>query len=167
MSYPIVATKFAFNTCKVIESQAFTIPELQKLLELTKIALLFDNSVFMKNFNNFGCGADYLNFLIDLHDIEPVFALKEMLNEQDEYDWIDWELYSLYKKRNKELPWLNDLTNDDDLVYIGDSNNSYDWHIVDERDLIFDYLNSHMDQEHIVSWIMAKELDEQYFKKTN
>ncbi len=50
----------------------------------------------MKNFNNFGCGADYLNFLIDLHDIEPVFALKEMLNEQDEYDWIDWELYSLY-----------------------------------------------------------------------
>ncbi|WP_423424183.1 Mbov_0392 family ICE element protein [Mycoplasmopsis bovis] len=166
-SYPIAATKFAFNTCKVIESQAFTIPELQKLLELTKIALLFDNSVFMKNFNNFGCGADYLNFLIDLHDIEPVFALKEMLNEQDEYDWIDWELYSLYKKRNKELPWLNDLTNDDDLVYIGDSNNSYDWHIVDERDLIFDYLNSHMDQEHIVSWIMAKELDEQHFKKTN
>ncbi len=36
----LFATKFAFNTCKVIESQAFTIPELQKLLELTKIALL-------------------------------------------------------------------------------------------------------------------------------
>ncbi|NES52881.1 hypothetical protein G3565_31345, partial [Escherichia coli] len=39
--YPISATNFAFNTCKVIESQALTISELQKLLELTKIALQF------------------------------------------------------------------------------------------------------------------------------
>ncbi|EIN15482.1 Hypothetical protein MAGb_0100 [Mycoplasmopsis agalactiae 14628] len=165
--YPISATEFAFNTCKVIETQALTIAEIQKLLELTKIVLQFNNSVFMKNFNNFGCGADYLIFLIDFNDIEPVFSLKEMLNEQEEHDWIDWELYSLYKKRNKEIPWLNSLSNDDDLVYIGDSNNPYDWYLVDERDLVFDYLENHLDQDHIVSWIKAKELDEKYFKKTN
>ncbi|CBH40701.1 Mbov_0392 family ICE element protein [Mycoplasmopsis agalactiae] len=156
--YPISATNFAFNTCKVIESQALTISELQKLLELTKIALQFDNSVFMKHFNNFACGADYLNFLIDF-DIEPVFALKEMLNEQEHYDWIDWELYTLFKKRNKELPWLNSLSSDNDLVYTGNSNNPYEWFLVDERDWVFDYLDNHLDQGHIVSWIKESNSD--------
>ncbi|ENY69131.1 Hypothetical protein MAU_1720 [Metamycoplasma auris 15026] len=155
---PIYAQKFSNNIYKVLEPQTLTIPELQKLLELTNIVLKFDNSVYMEHFNYFECGADYLNFLIEECDLETVGGLKGILEEHDDnLTWIDWELYALFKKRNKKLPWLVDSTSDDDLVYPSGTN-PYEWYLVDESEYMSSYLENHFNEGHILSWIKEKSL---------